>query len=133
MLSRPATLLTTVVFTGLLVLSSCGGSDTAKDGPSTSPTASTDWDKLREKAGIPKNPVGDKRATYLAGLKDIDPWLVRDEEDAVDNGVNQCSSLGGDKAVWAAQQRFGSGTRSVTEAEAKQIIGLVREHICPDA
>ncbi|UGY92773.1 hypothetical protein [Streptomyces gobiensis] len=87
-------------------------------------------------SGIPKGPTGQARTGYLDALRAIDPWFVDDkgEEDAIDNGRNQCSSLDGDRAVWSAQKRFGKGPlREVTEAEAKKINEAVRKYICPNS
>jgi ABC-type enterochelin transport system substrate-binding protein len=105
----------------------------AKGNATPSAAESIDKDAVREAAGIPKDPTGQARTDYLAALKAIDPWFVTDkgEEDAIDNGVNQCSSLDVDKAVWAAQQRFGTPDRPVTEAEASEINQAVRKYICP--
>lgn len=125
----------------LLPLTACG-TDTSDSDTDSKPTTAEpapskrEDDKAGEHSGLPDAPTGAARKAYLDGLRAIDPFFVDDkgEKDAIDNGRNQCSSLDGDNAVQSAQLRFGKGPeREVTEAEAKQINELVREHICPEA
>jgi hypothetical protein len=74
-------------------------------------------------AGIPAKPTGQARADLLATLREISPALVADEDDAIDNSRNQCSAINGKAAKldWSAQQRFGTSSHEVSDAEAKQI------------
>ncbi|MGC5343542.1 hypothetical protein [Streptomyces sp. DT171] len=105
------------------------------ESPATGPSAtgSVDKDKARRAAGVPKDPTGENRTGYLAAVKAVDPWFVtaKGDEDAIDNGVNQCAGVHGSKAVWLAQQRFGTPDRPVTDAEAKKLNAAVKRYICP--
>lgn len=72
---------------------------------------------------IPAKPTGQARTDLLAALRKISPALVADEDDAIDNSRNQCSAINGKAAKldWSAQQRFGTSSHEVSDAEAKQI------------
>lgn len=77
---------------------------------------------------IPK-PDAAQAASLRAELAKINPLL--DNDKAVDNSRNQCTSiLGGspaDKLVTAAKTRFTGGqVKSVTDAEAQQIIDVIK-------
>ncbi|WP_019055009.1 hypothetical protein [Streptomyces prunicolor] len=111
----------------LASLTACSGSDDAskKSTPSAvieSVSASDAADAMHN-AGIPAKPTGQARTALLAALREVSPTLVADEDKAVDNSRNQCSAINGKSAKvdWSAQQRFGTSSHEVSDAEAKQI------------
>ncbi|MFK0069742.1 hypothetical protein [Streptomyces sp. NPDC091046] len=112
-----------VLLAALATLSACSSdSDDSTDAaPSTSP--SVDYSAAEKKAGIPPEPTGADRDALLAALRDVDPALVADEADAIDNARNQCASINGgaDRLDWLASQRFSGGDVEVTEEQGKHI------------
>ncbi|MGW2130443.1 hypothetical protein [Streptomyces coelicoflavus] len=112
-----------VLLAALAALSACSSdSDDSTDAaPSTSPSA--DYSAAEEKAGIPPEPTGDARTELLAALFDVDPKLVTDEADAIDNARNQCAAINGgaDRLDYLASQRFSGGDVEVTEEQGKHI------------
>ncbi|WP_405955801.1 hypothetical protein [Streptomyces phaeochromogenes] len=113
----------------LAALTACSSSDddaTAKKStPSAAPesVSASDAAAALHHAGIPAKPTGQARTDLLAALRKISPALVADEDDAIDNSRNQCSAINGKagKLDWSAQQRFGTSSHEVSDAEAKQI------------
>ncbi|QLF83242.1 hypothetical protein QEN62_gp58 [Streptomyces phage AxeJC] len=130
---RPAALLATAA--ALVALTACttDGTAPAKAAPTPTPTKTTDWAALEKAAGIPPEPTGADRDAYLAAIKAVDPRIVEDEEKAIDSGRNQCASLrrGGGKADWAAAQRFGSGSRPLTDEQGAALNAALRKTLCP--
>ncbi|MFE1839243.1 hypothetical protein [Streptomyces sviceus] len=124
-----ATALTLATVATLAALTACSSSDdgaTAKKStPSAAPesVSASDAAAALHSAGIPAKPTGQARADLLAALRKISPALVADEDDAIDNSRNQCSAINGKAAKldWSAQQRFGTSSHEVSDAEAKQI------------
>ncbi|MEU8473750.1 hypothetical protein [Streptomyces hygroscopicus] len=117
---------------GLLALTACdSGDDKADDKPN--PTPSVDMSKIQKEAGIPPEPTGAKRAALIAALKAIDPQIVADEDKAISNARNQCSSLhnGGKRPDYFAAQRFGNDQHPVSEANGKLINAALRKTLCP--
>lgn len=99
----------------------CAGSPKA-DVPAPSSVAATPVSQ------IPK-PDAAQTASLRAELAKINPLL--DNDKAVDNSRNQCTSiLGGsaaDKLISAAKTRFTGGqVKSVSDAEAQQIIDVIK-------
>ncbi|MFJ8145716.1 hypothetical protein ACIQ8D_32425 [Streptomyces sp. NPDC096094] len=118
-----------VLLAALAALSACGSGDDSTDAAPTTRAASpnVDYPAAEKKAGIPPEPTGKARDNVLAVLFDVNPALVADEDDAIDNARNQCAAINGgaERLEWSAQQRFTSSTHEVTEDEAKHInIGL---------
>ncbi|MFB6549656.1 hypothetical protein [Streptomyces sp. NPDC056405] len=118
-----------VLLAALAALSACGSSDDSTDAAPTTKAASpsVDYSAAEKKAGIPPEPTGKARDNVLAVLFDVNPALVADEDDAIDNARNQCAAINGgaERLEWSAQQRFTSSAHEVTEDEAKHInIGL---------
>ncbi|MFE0804255.1 hypothetical protein [Streptomyces sp. NPDC058812] len=118
-----------VLLAALAALSACSGGDDSDNTAPTTKTASpgVDYSAAEEKAGIPPEPTGEARDNLLAVLFDVNPALVADEEDAIDNARNQCAAINGgaERLEGSAQQRFSSSAHEVTEDEAKHInIGL---------
>lgn len=82
---------------------------------------------------LPDAPTGADRDGYLDALGAIDQTLVADEGEAIDNGINQCSGLGGADPTGSAQMRFSTSDFDVSPEQAEQINEAVRTYICPDA
>jgi hypothetical protein len=124
-----ATALTLATVAALAALTACSSSDddtsAKKSTPSTAPesVSASDAAAALHNAGIPAKPTGQARADLLAALRKVSPALVADEDKAVDNSRNQCSAINGkaSKLDWSAQQRFGTSSHEVSDAEAKQI------------
>ncbi|MFF5142539.1 hypothetical protein ACFY6U_22890 [Streptomyces sp. NPDC013157] len=123
-----ATALTLAAVAALAALTACSSTDddaSKKSTPTTAPesVSASDAAAALHNAGIPAKPTGQARADLLAALRKISPALVADEDDAIDNSRNQCSAINGKAAKldWSAQQRFGTTSHEVSEAEAKQI------------
>ncbi|MCX5362892.1 DUF732 domain-containing protein [Streptomyces sp. NBC_00124] len=121
------TAMTTVAALALAAaLTACSSSDStdAKPTPAKSSAAASKApsDALAA-AGIPAKPTGQARTDLLAALRKVNPALVTDEDDAIDNARNQCSAINGKspKVDDVAQARFNDGTHTVSAAEAKQI------------
>jgi len=125
---RTATV-TTVAAVVLATLTACSSSDSSdtKSAPTPSPSTST---AAVIDSGMPPKPTGQTRTDLLAALRQVNPELVVDEEKALSNARNQCSSINGKspKVDWAAQQRFGTSKREVSDAEAKQINAALAEY-----
>lgn len=114
-------------------LAGCSSSDKAEGAKSSTPaaTASADISAAEKTAGIPPEPDSAQRAVLLAGLKAIDPWLVGDEDEAIDNARNQCSTIsGGGNADATAKSRFSTPAHEVTDDEAKAINRVLKVAIC---
>ncbi|MFE1027781.1 hypothetical protein ACFW5I_24960 [Streptomyces sp. NPDC058818] len=133
-MKRTVTVTAAVLLAALAALSACSSSDDGDkdDTTHTAPTTKAaspgvDNSAAEKKAGIPPEPTGAARDNVLAVLFDVNPVLVADEEDAIDNARNQCAAINGgaERLEWSAQQRFSSSAHEVTEDEAKHInIGL---------
>ncbi|GGQ19342.1 hypothetical protein ACFFKE_31715 [Streptomyces mutabilis] len=117
-----------VLVAALAALSACSSDDSTDAAPAAEAASpSIDHSAVGEKAGIPPAPTGAARDNVLAVLFDVNPALVADEEDAIDNARNQCAAINGEaeRLEWSAQQRFSSDAHQVTADEAKHInIGL---------
>ncbi|MFE2043224.1 hypothetical protein ACFXAZ_20305 [Streptomyces sp. NPDC059477] len=124
-----ATALTLAAVAALAALTACSSSNddasAKKSAPPAAPesVSASDAAAALHDAGIPAEPTGQTRAALLAALRKVSPDLVADEDKAIDNSRNQCSAINGGSAKvdWAAQQRFGTSSHEVSEAEAKQI------------
>ncbi|MFC8584211.1 DUF732 domain-containing protein [Streptomyces sp. NPDC057217] len=106
----------------LLALTACSTDAEPDVTPTTTSTAPATTDTGKA-GGIPPEPTGAERTALLAALRAVNPALVADEDDAIDNARNQCSSLtgGGKDPDGTAQQRFSGDGHEVTAAEAKAI------------
>ncbi|MFF9704106.1 hypothetical protein ACF1FE_23445 [Streptomyces griseofuscus] len=110
----------------LAALTACSSSDDdAAPKKTTTPAVSqsADTSAAEHSAGIPPEPTGQARENLLTALRRINPDLIADEGKAIDNSRNQCSAINGasPKVDWSAQQRFGTSSHEVSDAEAKQI------------
>jgi hypothetical protein len=117
---------------GTIALTACSSSTDDSD-PKPTPTAtpSANYSSAEAAAGIPPEPTGAKRAALLAALKAVDPSLVADEDDAIDNARNQCSTIsGGGNATLTAKGRFSTPEHEVTDAEAQAINAAVKATLC---
>ena len=119
---------TALTLAAVAALTACSSSDDAtakKSTPSVAPesVSASDAAAALHNAGIPAKPTGRARTDLLAALRRVSPALVADEDKAVDSSRNQCSAINGKSAKvdWSAQQRFGTSSHEVSEAEAKQI------------
>ncbi|MGW0926061.1 hypothetical protein ACWD3J_44600 [Streptomyces sp. NPDC002755] len=126
---------TIAVITAVLAftLAGCSSSDKSDSAKSSTPaaTASADISAAEKAAGIPPEPDSAQRAALLAGLQAIDPWLVGDEDEAVDNARNQCSTIsGGGNADATAKSRFSTPAHEVTDDEAKAINRMLKLAFC---
>jgi hypothetical protein len=93
---------------------------------------SVDQGDAEKAAGIPAKPTGAKRTALIAALKAINPALVTDEDKAVDNARNQCSTIsGGGNADMTAKARFSTSDRQVTDEEARAINVALASTLCP--
>ncbi|MFF8574014.1 hypothetical protein ACQPXT_01350 [Streptomyces sp. CA-100214] len=117
-----------VLLAALAALTACSSDsssddDQAADKPKPTASASADYSAAEKSLGIPPEPTGAERDALLAALRDVDPALVADEEDAIDNARNQCRSIndGGDRLDYFAAQRFSGGSVEVTEEQGKHI------------
>ncbi|MFI5883530.1 hypothetical protein [Streptomyces sp. NPDC051554] len=128
-----ATALTLAAVAALAALTACSSSDDDATAKKSTPSAATesvsasDAAAALHNAGIPAKPTGQARTDLLAALRKVSPALVADEDKAVDNSRNQCSAINGKSAKvdWSAQQRFGTSSHEVSDAEAKQINGAL--------
>ncbi|MFE1070984.1 hypothetical protein ACFW5W_07110 [Streptomyces sp. NPDC058783] len=118
-----------VLLAALATLSACSSDsdDTTDAAPSASP--SVDYSAAEKKAGIPPEPTGADRDKLLAALRDVDPALVADEADAIDNARNQCAAINGgaQKLDYLASQRFSGGDVEVTEEQGGHINTAIGE------
>jgi hypothetical protein len=108
-----------------VLVAGCAGSP--KPETTTAPTAAASSAAAAPVSQIPK-PDAAQAASLRVELGKINPLL--DNDKAVDNSRNQCSSiLGGtaaDKLMAAAKARFSGGqVKSVSDAEAQQIIDVI--------
>ncbi|MBK6015609.1 hypothetical protein [Streptomyces sp. MBT53] len=126
-MKHQTTALALATVAALAALTGCSSSDdtSAKSTSSaaTESVSASDAAAALHNAGIPAKPTGQARTALLAALRKVSPALVADEDKAVDNSRNQCSAINGESAKvdWSAQQRFGTSSHEVSEAEAKQI------------
>jgi peptidoglycan hydrolase-like protein with peptidoglycan-binding domain len=112
----------------LLTLTACSSSN--DDAKSTS-TPSVNHSSAEAAAGIPPKPDAATRTALLAVLKAINPALVADEDKAIDNARNQCSTInGGGNADASAQARFSTSDHEVTAAEAQAINAALKSALC---
>ncbi|MFC9846472.1 hypothetical protein ACFWFF_21975 [Streptomyces sp. NPDC060223] len=113
----------------LVGCSSDDSSDTAKTTPTV--TATADNSDAEEAAGIPPEPDSAARTALIEVLKAINPVLVADEDKAIDNVRNQCSTImGGGNADQTAKARFSTAEHEVTEAEALAINAALMASLC---
>ncbi|MFD3455152.1 hypothetical protein ACFWVC_23610 [Streptomyces sp. NPDC058691] len=135
--------LTAAVLTGaalLLALTACtsGGADSGTPADSPAPAATPTSSPTAAGSAVPDiadllpdEPTGAKRTALLAALKAIDPAFAKDADKAIANARNQCSTIsGGGDAVKAAQSRFGTADRQVTEAQAEAVNEALRKTLC---
>ncbi|MFG3028665.1 hypothetical protein ACGFZJ_08975 [Streptomyces sp. NPDC048253] len=122
------------VITAALAFTLAGcSSDKADSAKSSTPaaTAGADISAAEKAAGIPPEPDSAQRAVLLAGLQAIDPWLVGDEDEAIDNARNQCSTIsGGGNADATAKSHFSTPAHEVTDDEAKAINRVLKVALC---
>ncbi|MFE6103197.1 hypothetical protein ACFVQ4_25015 [Streptomyces laurentii] len=93
----------------------------------------------RAAAGIPPEPTAATRAAYIAALDAIDKDVVHGKPDkAVDRGLNQCSSIKGNKdrakLIELTNSRFSSPSHPDGHglAKAEKILDAVHKNLCPD-
>ncbi|MEU1082323.1 hypothetical protein ABZ368_19240 [Streptomyces sp. NPDC005908] len=115
-----------VLLAALATLTACSSSDdssTDAKPAATSASPSADYSAAERAAGIPPEPTGADRDALLAALRDVDPALVADEDDAIDNARNQCAAINrkADRLDYFASQRFSNGDVEVTEEQGKHI------------
>lgn len=139
--TSPAILVLAVIggVLGLLLL--FGGAVTVLGSEEETPTASSSPGSVASAAaaaGIPPEPDQKTWAAYIADLKKIDLAIVDDEEQAVDRGRNQCSSIKDfpadeAKLVDLTNQRFTAPGHpdGFGKAKATKILAAVRKHLCP--
>ncbi|MCB5181606.1 hypothetical protein [Streptomyces antimicrobicus] len=142
-----ATLLTAV---SAAALAACGtdtppappkGPSTASAGAptaSTAPTPASPTPPSTSANGIPPKPDAATEARYLRALDAISPDIVAGKTDrAVSRGRDTCGTIHSfpqdrAKQVDITRQRF-SGAQQLTSAQAEQILGVVKAHLCPAA
>lgn len=94
-------------------------------------TKTVDNSDAEKAAGIPPKPDAATRTALLEVLKAINPALVADEDKAIDNARNQCSTIaGGGNAVLTAKARFSTSGHQVTDAEAEAINAALKASLC---
>jgi hypothetical protein len=93
-------------------------------------TACSAGDADERATGIPAEPTGAERTALIAALEAINPALVTDEDKAIDNARDQCSTLGGGDADGAAKARFSTSDHEVTAAEATAINETLLRTLC---
>ncbi len=104
------------------------GQAAATEKPSTPQADNSDAERG---AGIPAEPTGAKRTALIATLKAVNPALVADEDKAIDNARNQCSTLnGGGDADMTAKARFSTSDHEVTDVEATAINEALIRTLC---
>jgi peptidoglycan hydrolase-like protein with peptidoglycan-binding domain len=104
--------------------------DSAK-GSTPAATATADNNAAEEAVGIPAEPDAATRTALIEVLKAINPALVADEDKAIDNARNQCSTInGGGNADASAQARFSTSEHEVTQAEAQAINAALKASLC---
>jgi len=127
------TRITIAAVTAALAVTLVGCSSDSSDSKASTPKASKSVDQsdAEKAAGIPAEPTGAKRTALIAALKAINPTLVADEDKAIDNARNQCSTItGGGKADMTAKARFSTSDHKVTDAEAKAINTALKASLC---
>jgi hypothetical protein len=115
-----------------VTLVGCSSSDSSDD-KATTPKASKSVDNsdAEKAAGIPPEPDAATRTALIGVLKAINPALVADEDKAIDNARNQCSTInGGGKADQSAKARFSTSDHEVTDAEAQAINAALKASLC---
>lgn len=119
------------VLLALATLTACSSEDDSTDAApaTTAASPSADYSAAEKAAGIPPEPTGADRDALLAALRDVDPALTADEDDAIDNARNQCAAINGgaDRLDYLASQRFSSGDVEVTEDQGKHINTAIGE------
>jgi hypothetical protein len=108
----------------ILTVSGCGGSDpqsAATTPPAAVPSAS----------GLPAG-----HRAYLDALRVVDPRLVSNESRAVSRAENICDDIRRGEFTEAeiasrAAERLSGGDVSVTPEQAKRVVALARQHLCP--
>jgi hypothetical protein len=111
----------------------------AEDPPPATTAPATDMSSALAAAGIPPKPEAKTWAAYIAALKKIDIAIVGDdEEQAVDRGRDQCSSVkewpnDEAKLISLVNKRFTSPDhpQGFGNAKSKKILAAVRKYICP--
>ncbi|MGW1000755.1 hypothetical protein [Streptomyces sp. NPDC002520] len=135
---------TIAAITATLAITLVGCSSSDDSGAKTEPTKasapkasapkaskSVDNSDAEKAAGIPAEPTGAERTALLEVLKAINPALVADEDKAIDNSRNQCSTInGGGNADMTAKARFSTSDHEVTDAEAKAINAALKASFC---
>ncbi|MET9952377.1 hypothetical protein ABZ135_12620 [Streptomyces sp. NPDC006339] len=116
-----------------LALTACGSSDEPAPekptAPTTQPAPSTTASK--NPGGLPAKPEGAERTALLAALKAVHPALVADEDKAISNARNQCSTItGGGDAQSTAKQRFSTSEHQVSDTEALAINAALQATLC---
>ncbi|MFB6703461.1 hypothetical protein ACFCW6_01880 [Streptomyces sp. NPDC056333] len=132
MRTRLATAITAALL--LATLTACGSGDDKPDGPATPTTTTAPADNSDDSkaAGIPAKPDAAKREVLLRALRAVNPAIAADEDKAIDNARNQCSTIsGGGKADASAKARFSNSDHEVTDTEAKAINTALKATLCP--
>lgn len=74
------------------------------------------------------------RASYLAGLRDIDPGLTSNEDRAIRRVTNICLDVeqGKDETtiINNTVERLSGGSATINETQAAEVVELARTHIC---
>ncbi|MFG2949275.1 hypothetical protein [Streptomyces adustus] len=129
-----AAAITALLAVTLLGCSSSDSDSKADAAKSSTPTAvsSKDIADAEQDAGIPPKPDAATQAALIGVLKAIDPSLVTDQDKAIDNARNQCSTITGDgNANQTARVRFSTSQHEVTDAEATAINAALKASLCP--
>lgn len=127
---RRTTIVTAFTAIALAALTACTTAEGEVSDSASAPAAPSSPASATISSGMPPKPTGQTRTDLLAALRKVNPVLVVDEEKALSNARNQCSSINGGstKVDWAAQQRFGTSEHEVSEAEAKAINTAIAEY-----
>ncbi|MFG2331010.1 hypothetical protein ACGFMM_15440 [Streptomyces sp. NPDC048604] len=97
----------------------------------SAPQTGTD-DAPKKRAGIPPEPNAVEREVILRALNAVNPAITADEDKAISNARNQCSTIsGGGNATETAKQRFSTSEHQVTDAEAITINAALKGTLCP--
>lgn len=114
-----------------LVGCNSGDDDSKLKATKSSSQPSVDYSAAEKAAGIPAEPDAATRTALLEVLKAINPAIVTDEDKAIDNARNQCSTIsGGGNAVLTAKARFSTSDHEVTDAEAQAINAALKASLC---
>ncbi|WP_030682062.1 hypothetical protein [Streptomyces cellulosae] len=116
-----------------VALVGCSSSDDSSDAKASTPkaTKTVDNSDAEKAAGIPPKPDAATRTALIEVLKAVNPALVTDEDKAIDNARNQCSTItGGGNADQTAKARFSTSNHEVTDAEAKAINAALKASLC---